>query len=259
MPTLEKAYHALTRTERYSFGVSAISSLGVTIIYLIAVLSVPLEAPQRLIWLAAYPIISSEYIGMGYLKVFIRSLWILPFVIFIGVFNPILDTQKALVIDGIYISHGWITFISIILRGLLSMQALVIVGMSAGMLEIFASLRKLGCPSVLVTQLTLTYRYLTILMEEVISMKRARLSRGFGNKSYPIGMWTQFVGQLLINSSRRATRIHHAMLSRGFDGVMPSSSTIVSNKKSILWCLVWIGVITSLRFIDFSDIIHRVI
>ena len=58
--------------------------LIITLVYLIAVLSVPIYAPQKLIWLAAYPIIASEAYGIGYWAVLKKSLWIIPFLILIG-------------------------------------------------------------------------------------------------------------------------------------------------------------------------------
>lgn len=228
--------------------------LILTLLYMIAVLSVPLYQPQKLVWFFTYPILYSEIFGIGYHKILIKSLLILPIVIFIGIFNPILDKTPAFTIDSIEISEGWVSFLSIILRGLLAFQALLILVQLSGFIEVFNSLRKIGCPKVLVTQLQLTYRYLAVIIEEALIMRRAREARGFGKKSYPFRIWGRFVGQLLIRSSRRATRIHRAMLARGFNGTMPSTSSMDWDLSSYLYLFGGIILIAILRFTDITTI-----
>ena len=257
MPTLEKTYLKLISDSGKGSFVSAPSALVVTVIYIIVVLSGSVQEPQKLIWLDTYPIVASEILGMGYSKVLVRSLWILPPVIIIGMFNPFIDTTTAFSVGGIQVSKGWVSFISIILRGLLAFQAVIILVMISGILDILNSLKKIGCPTVLITQLILTYRYLSLLIEEVITMKRARLARGFGKKSYPLKMWAQFVGQLLLRSATRAQHIHRAMLSRGFTGSLPTGHSLHWSFKSIIWLSAWTIIIILLRFIDFSGIILK--
>lgn len=229
--------------------------LLLTLFYLVAVLSVPLYEPQKLIWLTAYPIIYSEMSGIGYGKVLLRSVWILPLLALIAMFNPILDKSFAFQIGPVSVSQGWVGFVSILLRGLLSLQGCVIMVMSVGFLELFNSLSRLHFPSVLCSQLLLTYRYLSLILEEAISMHRARASRGYGRSSYPIKMWGRFIGQLLIRSSIRSVRIHRAMTARGFHGTLPTGRTRAWCKSD--WLLVgWWGIlIVILRFVDFSSII----
>ncbi|MDE5976111.1 MAG: energy-coupling factor transporter transmembrane protein EcfT, partial [Muribaculaceae bacterium] len=256
MADLEKTYLRLLASGTGSeIEYPAPSMLAVTIIFLVAVLSVPVEAPQKLIWLSAYPIAASEITGIGFRKIFIRSLWITPFLAMIGMFNPILDTQTAFSIGNVAISTGWVSFVSILLRGLLSLQAVLILISNIGFLNLFNALRRIGLPKVLTTQLLLTYRYLSVIIEEAIIMKRARKARGFGKKSYPLKDWGIFVGQLLIISSRKATEIHNAMLARGFSGTMPLGKALPMNSKGWFWIGIWTLIIILLRFVDFSTLI----
>lgn len=235
--------------------IPAPAMLVVTIIFLVAVLSIPVEAPQKLVWLTAYPIVVSEITGIGFLKIFLRSLWITPFLILIGVFNPIIDTRIAFSIGNVAISSGWVSFVSILFRGLLSLQAVLILISNIGFLNLFNSLKRIGLPKVLTTQLLLTYRYLSVIIEEAIIMKRARIARGFGKKSYPLKDWGIFIGQLLIISTRRASEIHNAMLARGFNGTMPLNAERPLNSKGWIWIGIWTLLILILRFVDFSTLI----
>lgn len=241
---------------------SAISStamLAVTLAYLIAVLSVPLHAPQKLIWLAVYPVVQSEISGISYGRLFLKSLWILPIIVLIGIFNPIIDTTPAFTVGRVTVSRGWVSFISLTLRGLLAVQATFLLVLSTGFYDMCHALRHFGCPKILVTQLQFTYRYLVVIAEDACRMDRARKARGFGRKNYPLSMWGRFVGQLLVGSYDRANAIHRAMLSRCFNGTMPSSRSHKMNIRSWVFIGVWCGVIAALWLIDFSTILTNYI
>lgn len=259
MDKLEKIYLKLKGMEKQEREAVVSPALPViTLLYLIAVLSVSLTAPQKLIWLAAYPIINGEIAGTGYLKILIDSLWLLPILIFIGIFNPIIDTKPAFYVGNVLISQGWVSFTSIILRGLLSFQALILMVEQIGFLDIFSLMRRIGVPKVMCQQLLLTYRYISVIIEEVIIMKRARASRGYGRKSYPLKFWGMFVGQLMVRSTERARRIHAAMLARGFNGVLPLGKNYKWSGRTLLHFLIWISFITFLRFFDFSNLIVNI-
>lgn len=258
MPKLENAILTLNSAARpYSTRLSPLASLLLTAVYLVAVLTVPLHEPQRLVWLAAYPVIAAEMNGPGFGRVFLKSLWVLPLVVFIGIFNPLLDRTVAFSVGDIAVSRGWVSFISIVLRGLLSMQALLILTRTAGVYGICSALGSTGCLRVLSTQILFTYRYLLVIMEEALGMDRARKARGFGRKSYPLGMWGRMVGQLLIRSYERALRVHRAMMSRGFDGVMPQSREEGPGVRSWIYFGTWTALIILLRTVDFSGIFNR--
>ena len=83
-------------------------------------------------------------------------------------------------------------------------------------------MQRLGLPSVFTTQLLFVYRYLYVLIEEALAMRRARDARSFGRRSYPLKVWGTLVGQLLIRTFERAELISRAMLARGFTGRIPA-------------------------------------
>lgn len=253
MPKLESALislHSLGRRATGS-GITATALLAVTLVYLVAVLSVPLYAPQRIVWLAVYPVVAAEMSGIGFGRVFVRSLWVLPLVALIGVFNPLIDTETAFTVGGVAVSRGWVSFASIALRGMLAVQAAIVLTVSAGFYDMCTAMRRLGCPRVLVTQMQFTYRYMIVVIEEALGMDRARKSRGFGRKGYPLRMWGRMVGQLFVRSYERAGRIHRAMMARGFDGTMPTPTRdSMMNRASWIYLVVWTIVIATLRLVN---------
>ena len=81
-----------------------------------------------------------------------------------------------------------------------------------------AALRKLHVPSLLVTLLLLTYRYVSVMLHEVSVMSEAYHLRAPGQKGIHISAWGSFLGQLLLRSMDRAETLYESMQLRGFHG-----------------------------------------
>lgn len=264
MAAIEKAITRLNSLEAArQGGVAAVDvrvQLWVTVAFLVALLSIPVYDPAHLLWMACYPIIASEICGLGYIRVLLRSLWILPLVVVIGVFNPMIDTAVVWQIGNVGISRGWLSFISLILRGLLAFQALIVLVESCGFQDICRALQYFRFPGVLVTQLMMLYRYLGVLLQEALVMRRSREARGYGRKNYPLRQWGTFTGQLLLRSVARARRVHVAMTSRGFCGVFRFRT--FSKPLSVrdwVYLAVWICVIVAVRFLNLTDFVAHLI
>lgn len=218
--------------------------LLVTLGYLAVLLSVPLENLSMLVWFAIYPIVASALCGIGFGSVLIKSCYVLPFIVCIGVFNPFIDREIVFYIGNIGVSKGWVTFVSIILRGLFSMQAVIILISACGFNGMCRGLERMGVPVFLTVQLQFVYRYLSVILSEALDMRRARAARGYGRKSMPVRMWGTFVGQLFLRTLARGERIHQAMLARGFSGRIPSLYrggrwTWRDTIYMLCWCLVF--------------------
>lgn len=228
----------------------------VTIVYLILILRIPLDEPVRLLWFFIYPIAFATASDISYTSVFRRSLWILPFVILIGIFNPLLQRSTEFVIYGIPVSEGWVSFTVIIMRGLLAMQAVIILMENTGFFSLCNALHRMKMPLVLTTQLMLVYRYISVLTEECISMDRARKARGYGNKAYSLRLWSSFVGQLLLRSVDRAERINKAMLARGFNGTMPEKKTVRWKLRDTLFTIITTGILAALYYFKLENLFY---
>ncbi len=260
MTALEKALSEFNEVEHASRGGSLLHRLDargktiVTLIYIIAVLSVSLDAFQGIVIFWIFPIIACAMGGISYGEVFRKSLYTLPFIAFIGIFNPVFQREPMLVAGGVTISKGWVEFVSILLRGLLSVQIVLVLIMSTGFYRVCRGLSRMGVPSVFTTQLLLVYRYIYVLVEEAIDMDRARKSRSYGRKGYGFGMWGTFVGQLLIRTVARAQRIHLAMLSRGFTGELHSLVKSRWRMRDTVFVAVSAMLFAACRLIDMSVI-----
>ena len=156
-----------------------VAFLLVTLSYLVCMLSVPVGSLSMLLWYGLYPIVMSAATGCDFNRLFLKSLVALPFAALIGVFNPIFQTEGAFRIGNVVISRGWASFVSIIIRAVYSVQVLLLLVMNGGFIGFCRSLRKIGMPSVLTTQLLMVYRYLEVLLQESLDMSRARKARGY--------------------------------------------------------------------------------
>lgn len=223
-----------------------------SLIYIGVVLSVPADRPGMLFMFALYPIIASPLCGLSFTDVFLRSLMVVPLVAMIAIFNPIIDTAPVFRIGDTVVTHGWLTFISIIFRGLFAVQALLLVVGSHGFSGLCHAMRRLGVPAILTVQLQMVFRYMRVLLEEALTMKRAREARGYGKKRMSLKMWGTMTGQLFLRTVDRSERIHTAMKARGFTGTIPSYTSGYASwsGRDTLWIAVWILVIATLRILD---------
>jgi cobalt/nickel transport system permease protein len=74
-------------------------------------------------------------------------------------------------------------------------------------------------PRVMTMILSFMYRYLFVLVDEVMRLKQARDSRSFGgSRWWQLRVIGNMVGTLFIRSYERGERVYAAMLARGFDG-----------------------------------------
>lgn len=245
MSKLEKAIDELNRPEQTEEQCSPLHTLDarakllVTLLFLLTVLSIPLTNLSTLILFTVYPVVSCAMAGIRYGIIFKRSLIVLPFILLIGIFNPLLDRQVMFYWEGVGITYGWITFVSILIRGLISVQAVFVLIFTTGFYNLCRGMGHLGISSLLITQLLFVYRYISVLLQEALNMSRARTARSFGRKSYPVKMWGIFIGQLLIRTIERSERIHRAMLSRGFTGTIHSISSTRWRLRDTLYLLSW--------------------
>ena len=230
-----------------------------TFLYLIIVLSLPLYKLDQIIWFAIFPIVMAPLTGESYSKIFVKSLYVLPFILLIGIFNPFIDKSEAFKVGDWSISYGWLSFFSIIIRGLLCMQALLILINFSGFLKICDAFRSLRAPKILTVQLLLLYRYLWTLLEESQRMHNAIVSRGYGKNSYSIKLWTQFVGGLFINTIERSKRIHRAMIARGFNGEIHVSDFKSWRPIDTFFLLICLSLFAILYFVNISELFFSTI
>ena len=153
-----------------------------------------------------------------------RSLVIFPFVLLIAIFIPFFKQgevagsyniwlwQVSVTYDGLFI------LANVVVKAWLSILSLILLSATTKFTELLKGLRQLGVPKVIVLILSFMYRYVFVLVDEVMRMRRARDSRNFGgSRLHKLRTIGNMIGTLFIRSYERGERIYAAMLSRGFD------------------------------------------
>ncbi len=253
MGKLEKALLTLDALDRAAEGARFVPDarccVVVTLVYLVSVISLPLEMVDRLVWMAVYPVLWATVGGIGYGRLLARSLYLLPVVAVVGLLNPLIDRREAFIVLGVTVSRGWVSFAAIAIRGLLSVQAVLALVSAVGFRGVCRALGALGVPAVLTTQMWMVYRYVGVLLSEALTMSRARRARGYGSDRLRPSMWAAFIGQLMLSSFSRAERVNRAMLARGYtgSGMRPPEPTRW-RPTDTLWLVAWLAVFLVLRF-----------
>jgi cobalt/nickel transport system permease protein len=166
------------------------------------------------------------------LLLFKRALIEIPF-IFFAILMPFFGTGEKFEIAGIELyREGLLAGISIVVKGTLGVLAAVILSTTTTAREILRGLERLKLPAVMVQIASFMLRYVNVISDEMERMKVARESRGFiatGIKHWKVIATS--AAALFIRSYERGERVHLAMLSRGFDGNLPTLVTDTVTKQ----------------------------
>ncbi|WP_378955909.1 cobalt ECF transporter T component CbiQ [Pelosinus sp. sgz500959] len=224
-----------------------------TVIFLIVVASFSKYEISGLFPMMIYPMIVIILGELPINPILNRVLLALPFVLFIGIFNPIFDRIPLVYVGPFFISGGWVSFISILLRFILAVTAALVLVATTGIDAIGMALLRLKVPKVLVVQLLFMYRYLYVLLEEFIRTLRAYSLRSFHGEGIQYGIWGSLLGQLLLRTIDRAQRIYQAMLCRGFDGEVRLRGQKKLVGMDVIYLLGWSAVFIILRLVNISQ------
>jgi cobalt/nickel transport system permease protein len=154
-----------------------------------------------------------------------RSLVIIPFVLLVAIFIPFFKQGQVAVSYNIWLWQisitydGLLVLANVLIKSWLCILALILVSSTTKLDDLLKGLRQLGAPRVVILIVSFMYRYIFVLVDEVMRLKQARDSRNFGG-SWPHHMKTigNILGTLFIRSYERGERVYAAMLARGFDG-----------------------------------------
>jgi len=196
--------------------------LVATLLFLFTVISFSKYEISGLLPFFIFPMLLMTIGEIPFMLIFKKILLVSPFAVFIGIFNPLLDSGQIIVGQGLTISAGWISLLSILLKFVLTVSTALLLLATTSFPGVCHGLRQLGLPSLFVSQLSFLYRYIFVLMEETMRIVRARNIRSYGKQGKGMKVFVRIVGTLFMRTVERAERIYFAMLSRGFHGDMPS-------------------------------------
>ena len=224
----------------------------VTLVFILCIVSCNRYELALLFPYFIFPVVMISLSGLPPLFILKKIILLCPFVLAVGIFNPVFDREIILQIGSLKISGGWISFASILVRSILTVGAAFILVGVTGFTAVCQALERLGMPQLFAVQLLFLYRYIFVLTEESGRASRARELRSCGKKGQGIRSFGSLVGHLLLRTWQRAERIHKAMLARGFTGEFHSSRHSSFGAPEIRFLLLWSALFIFLRLQNVS-------
>jgi len=222
------------------------------IVCILALTVLVVSAPKdRFLDLVVYAVpvavlLALSRLPLGYL--FKRCLLVAPFVATIAIFFPFTEpgrTLWSLKLGSVNVRvtlEGLLVCGNLLLKFMLTVLAVLVLSSTTKFADLLKGLEMLKAPRMLVTQLAFLYRYLFLLLDQGMKMKRARDARGFGaTGSLGVKATGGLVGVLFMRSYDRAERIYAAMASRGFDGHVRTLSHLRFSRADVAFTVAFLG------------------
>lgn len=265
MPNLRTAAASINKLDELAGNKTVIHQLHpnvkllTTLVYLVAVISFDRYAVGPLLPYLIYIAVMMSLAEIPYKLLFSRAAIALPFSLFAGISNIIFDRTGAFLFYGFTVTYGMISFVSIMLKTLLCVSAVLILIATTSMTELSYQLNRMKIPSILVMQLTMTFRYISVLLEEAGIMYTAYMLRSPNEKGIKMKDMGVFAGQLLIRSIDRAERIYFAMKCRGFSGVYHFSSAKKAAVKDYAAAVLICAILVLVRIFNISTLLGNLL
>ena len=249
-----RLFDDLAQNETSIHRVHPLLKLLTTVVYLTVVVSFDRDEIGGLLPFFFYPVLIFALAEIPAAPILKRVLSVAPLVIGIGILNPVFD-HHTVFFFGMTISKGWFTFVSILIKSGLTVLASILLIATTGIDQLAASLRILRVPKIFVLQLILTYRYISVLIEELSRMMMAYSMRAPKQKGIHPRVWGSFAGQLLLRTFDRAQRVYQSMNLRGFTGEYHTGRTIKVRINDVLYFAGWSSFFILARIYHLPDLI----
>lgn len=216
-----------------------------TVIYITTVVSFNKYDILGLAGMVVYPLALFILAELSFRDSFRRLRVVLPLVCLIGIFNPFFD-RIPVMIGNLHLNAGVFSMITLMMKGIFTVLASYLLIATTSIESLCYAFRLLHIPQILVTQILLTYRYISLLLEEVNRITQAYELRAPGQKGVHFKVWGSLTGQLLLRSMDRANNVYESMTLRGYHG----DFRYLDEKFHIRWQdLLYLGIWTAVILI----------
>ena len=247
----------LAAKDRWVNKLHPLVKLFLTVVYITLVVSFPKYDLAGLAGMAVYPIVVFIIGEISFRDAVYRMRVVLPLVCVVGIFNPVFDRKIILNIGNIAVSGGVISMCTLMGKGIFSVLASYLLMVSTSIEKICYTLRLLHVPKILVTQILLTYRYISLLLSEASRMTQAYALRAPGQRGIHFKAWGSLAGGLLLRSMDRAENVYESMCIRGYCGEFYYGERIKFCVKDVIYLLFWTVIFLVLRFLPVMEMLGR--
>lgn len=220
--------------------------LFLTILYIALTVSFSKYNLTGLLGMMIYPLILFQVSELSFREALYRLRIVLQIVCIVGIANPFFDRAIVTQIGSLGISGGVLSMMTLMLKAVISVLASYLLIVTTPIEKICYALQQAHTPQILVTEVLLIYRYITVLLSEVRRVTQAYHLRAPGQKGIAFQAWGSLVGQILLRSMDRADRLYQSMCLRGFNGVFHMEKSRVRG-GDLCYLLIWTAVLLLLR------------
>ncbi len=209
------------------------SKLFTVFLFILLVVWTPGDADRRFLLYFLMAAVLTVFAGVSLLAVLRRMLLLIPLLGFLilslYLFSPLPPAEKWLVSRELAFKTG------------LCLLALSLFIQTTNFPSLIQGLQKWKVPAVVTSILTFAQRYMVLFLQEIETTRRAWTSRRFGRitKRDSIQMAARLTPHILFNSLGRSEAIYAAMLSRGFNGRLPSRNPLRLEFKDYSFMLIF--------------------
>lgn len=205
------------------------------LLFIVAAVATPISNWLAYLGFFALILTAIKMAQLPFKTVALRSLIEIPFVLF-AFLMPFFGTGATIEVLGITLyENGILAGLGIIAKGTLGILTAILLSSTTTAREILRGLERLRVPTLIIQIATFMLRYTNVVNDEMERMRIARASRGFeatGVKHWKI--LGQSAGALFIRSYERGERVHLAMVSRGYQGLMPQIEAQSTTRQDLL-------------------------
>ena len=218
-----------------------------TVVYIAVVVSFSKYDLTGLLAMGLYPLAMFSLADLSFARCVSRLRIVLPLVCMVGLFNPFFD-KTPVMFFGFVVRAGVISMITLILKGFFALLASYLLIATTTIEKICYALRLLFVPKLLVTEVLLIYRYITLLLSEVGRITQAYALRAPGQKGVHFRVWGSLTGLLLLRSMDRAGEVYESMSLRGYSGDFSyMAGKTPFRVKDLLFLVLWAGLFILFR------------
>lgn len=231
----------------------------ITVLYIVLAVSFDKYNMIGLAGLVVYPLVMFQISELSFRDSLRRLRVVLPLVCFVGIFNPFFDKKALFVAGDFAVTGGMVSMITLMMKGIFSVLASYLLIATTGIEKICYAMRLLHIPAILVTQVLLTYRYITVLLQEADRMTQAYALRAPNQKGVHYKVWGSLAGQLLLRSMDRAGEVYESMCLRGYQGEFYYQNRIKCGKGDYLYLVVWTGTLIFLKLVPVMGVVGNLL
>lgn len=205
----------------------------------ILVLGIVLGAPHSVftaLSVVALVLLAAFITEAKIVRILIRSLVVIPLAGMISLFYPLRFAGEwtAPGLADAYAAN-WQPMLQLIVTPWLCVLVMMLLIHLTPRVDLLYALERLRLPRILVMMLSFMYRYVDVMRAQLHAAHRALESRApLLSRRRQVLLYGNLAGSMLIRAYDRGERIHAAMLSRGYNGILPQAELFRLQGKDAL-------------------------